>query len=76
MSPMLKECEKHAMRLSVNDRAVLAKHLLSSLDTFDPNEHEQLWVKEADARYIAYKRGELAARPMDDVLRDARATLQ
>ena len=76
MSPMLKECEKHAMRLPVNDRAALAKHLLSSLDDFDPNEHERLWVKEADARYDAYKRGELAARPMDEVLRDARAALR
>ncbi len=75
MSPMLKECEEQAMRLPIHDRALLAKHLISSLDELDAEENERLWVEEAAARYDAYKRGELTARPIDDVLRDARAAL-
>ena len=38
-------------------------------------ENERLWVEEASSRYDAYKQGELTARPVDDVLRDARAAL-
>jgi len=76
MSPMLKECEEQAMKLSIKDRAALAHHLIASLDGFDSTENERLWVEEAEARYEAYQRGELTARPIEDVLRDARAGLQ
>ena len=75
MTPLLKECEEQAMQLSRTDRAALAHYLIVSLDEFDADEHERLWVEEAGIRYEAYKRGELTARPMEDVLRDARARL-
>jgi len=76
MSPMLKECEEQAMRLPMNDRALLATHLISSLDDFDPDEHERLWVEEAAARYDAYKRGEIKSYPAEEAIREIRDSLK
>jgi len=49
---------------------------ITVLDELDAEENERIWVEEAVARYDAYKRGELTARPIDDVLRDIRAGLR
>ena len=72
MSPNLKECEETAMKLPVADRAALVEYLIESLDVLDDAENEQLWVKEAESRYAAYKQGRISARPAADVIRDAR----
>ena len=76
MSPELKECEAQALKLSVKERALLAEHLLASLDKVDDTENERLWVKEAEARYEAYKNGDISSRPAEDVLRDARSRVK
>ncbi len=76
MSPMLKECEEQAMRLPIHDRAMLAKHLISSLDELDAEENERLWVEEASARYDAYKRGEVESYPAEEAVREIRNSLK
>jgi len=76
MSPILKECEEQAMRLPVEERAVLAEHLISSLDEVDTVENERLWVKEAAARYEAYKRGETVSYPAEETIREIRDSLK
>ena len=76
MTPMLKECEKQAMRLPINDRAVLAQHLISSLDDLDPAENERLWVEESEVRYQAYKRGEIDSYPAEEAIREIRNSLR
>ncbi len=75
MSPELKECEAQVLKLSVSDRALLAEHLIASLDSVDDVENEQLWVDEAERRYQQYKQGNISARPAVDVLRDARCAI-
>jgi putative addiction module component (TIGR02574 family) len=73
MTGTIQEFEKQALKFPAHDRAMLAERLIASLDELSVTENEQLWVEEAEARYEAYKRGELTARPAEDVLRDARA---
>ena len=75
MRPELIQCKTQALQLSLEERAVLAQHLIASLDTFDDAQNEHLWLDEADRRYREYKKGNVSARSAEDVLRDARATL-
>jgi putative addiction module component (TIGR02574 family) len=76
MSPQLIECEAHALRLPPTDRAMLAEHLIASLDDLSDEQNEQLWLEEADRRYREYKSGNITARSAGDVLIDARAAIK
>ncbi len=76
MSANLKEFEAQALKLPLTDRALLAEHLIKSLDTVNDAENERLWVKEAERRYHEYKNGNISARPADDVLQDARLKIR
>ncbi len=75
MSLQLTDCEAQALQLPPAERAVLAEHLIASLDTLDEAHNEQLWIEEADRRYREYKNGNISARPAQDILRDARAAI-
>jgi putative addiction module component (TIGR02574 family) len=75
MSPQLIECEAQALKLEPTDRAELAEHLIASLDYLSDEQNQHLWLAEADRRYCEYKSGNLSARPTEDVLSDARATI-
>jgi len=74
--PALKEIEKQAMHLDQADRALLADHLIVSLDSDGDVNAEQLWIKEADKRYAAYQQGTISSRPADEVLTKARKSLK
>ncbi len=76
MRPDLRECEAQALSLPPEERAVLAEHLIASLDTLSDAENERLWLEEADKRYHAYKEGTIPARPAEDALRDARSAIR
>jgi len=76
MSPDLKQCEARALKLSPRERAVLAERLITSLDSLDGSENEQLWVEEAERRHKEYLKGRITARPAGDVLRDARTAIR
>ena len=76
MSPNLKECKARALKLPPKERAALAEHLISSLDTLDNAENERLWLEEADKRYKQYKQQGIPARSAEDVLRDARLAIK
>jgi putative addiction module component (TIGR02574 family) len=65
--------KKAALRLEPRERALLAAHLIDSLDTdADPNDG-RLWTKEAERRYKEYKEGRVKAKSADIVLRKSRA---
>lgn len=76
MSPQLIDCETKALQLPPAERAVLAEHLIRSLDQLEDAQNERLWIVEAERRYLEYKRGTISARPSEDVLHDARAALK
>ncbi len=76
MSPELQECEAQVMSLPINERAMLADHLITSLDLLNDSENERLWIDEAERRYQEYKNGNISARPAVNVLRDARLSIR
>jgi putative addiction module component (TIGR02574 family) len=56
-----------ARNLSPDERLELVDQILESLD--EPNsELDVLWAKEAEDRLVAYRRGDLQAIPMTEVL--------
>ena len=67
----MKDLESAALKLSVGRRAKLAATLLSSLDSDEPAEIENAWIREADRRYQAYKSGKLHAIPAAEAIRKA-----
>ena len=71
MGVPLSEIEEEALQLSVSERALLAQHLIESLDASDTAENERLWVEEAERRFQAYREGRIASRPASDVFRAA-----
>nr|VFJ90330.1 MAG: putative addiction module component, TIGR02574 family [Candidatus Kentron sp. LFY]VFK19939.1 MAG: putative addiction module component, TIGR02574 family [Candidatus Kentron sp. LFY] len=75
MTTTFDECKQKARQLPLSERALLIEHLLATLDDLGEQECEQLWVAEAARRYAEYKKGTIAARPADDVFRDARARI-
>lgn len=76
MSSALIECENQALQLTLTERAMLAEHLIASLDRPDDAQNEQLWLEEAERRYQAYKHGRISARSAEDVLSAARTAIQ
>jgi putative addiction module component (TIGR02574 family) len=57
---------KKAMGLGPKERIRLVEAVLYSLDKPDPDV-EKGWIAESEARYEAYKRGELAAIDWDEI---------
>jgi putative addiction module component (TIGR02574 family) len=56
-----------ARKLSPSQRLQLVDEILASLDEPDPN-IDRLWAKEAEDRLAAYRRGEIKAIPLEQVL--------
>ena len=56
-----------ALRLPVEDRAVLAERLLASLDDLVERESDRLWGEESERRLAAYRQGTARSRPADEV---------
>ncbi|HLJ64109.1 MAG TPA: addiction module protein [Stellaceae bacterium] len=56
-----------AKKLSPRERLALVEQLLDSLDAPDSS-MDVLWAAEAESRLEAYRRGEIEAIPLDDVL--------
>jgi hypothetical protein len=67
MNDMLKSLRDKARELAPIERAELVEDILRSLDATDPR-IDSLWAEEAKDRSAAMKRGELAARDLDEVL--------
>ena len=76
MTTTIQEFEKQALKLPAHDRAMLAERLIASLDEVDPVENERMWVEEAEARYQAYKRGEIESFPAEETIREIRDSLK
>ncbi len=68
MSLALKE---KVLKLPLKERAILAEHLIRSIENINDSENECLWVKEAERRYQAYKKGNIKSRPAEEVLKSA-----
>jgi putative addiction module component (TIGR02574 family) len=62
-----KEILKEAIKLNPLEKAKLIDQLILSLDKPD-GDLDELWAKEAESRLAAYKRGDLKAVSLKEVL--------
>jgi putative addiction module component (TIGR02574 family) len=67
MSNKAKTLIEQARALSPQDRIALVEEVLDSLDSADPDIDQQ-WAREASDRLAAYRRGELAAKDLSDIV--------
>ena len=67
MSDKPKTLTEQARALPPQDRIALVEEVLDSLDRADPD-MDRLWAREAKARLAAYRRGELAAKHLDEMI--------
>lgn len=74
MSESLESIERRALKLPRIHRARFALHLLDSLEQEQApasrNAIEKEWVEESVRRLEAYRRGEMPAYPVEDVIAD------
>ena len=67
MNAKAKALREQARELSPQDRIALVEDVLDSLDR--PDAHiDRLWAKEAGERLAAYRRGEIAAKDLSEVI--------
>lgn len=76
MPRSITELEQEASRLPKKDRAVLAHHLIASIDPGEDVDAESAWLEEAEHRYQVFRQGKLAAKSADQVFCDAKARLK
>jgi putative addiction module component (TIGR02574 family) len=67
MSERAKTLGQQARELTPPERIALVEDLLDSLDRADPL-IDSLWVKEANERLAAYRRGELAGKALSEIV--------
>ena len=75
MSRTLLEIEREAVRLPVKDREVLAERLIRSLPRAPLTQVEEAWVKEAERRFSAWRRGEREGVPVERAFKQIRKDL-
>ncbi|MFC1508296.1 addiction module protein [Candidatus Omnitrophota bacterium] len=71
MPKSLADIEKEANELDDRDRALLAEHLLATLDQDTDTDAEELWLQEAEKRYQDYRAGKIGAKSADQVFEEA-----
>ncbi|TFG19673.1 MAG: hypothetical protein EU530_05615 [Promethearchaeota archaeon] len=77
MTSNIDEIEKKALKLSVQERAMLIRQLIESLDEGDEDLNaEKMWFDEAKKRYCQYKDGKTLEKEASEVFKDAKASLR
>jgi putative addiction module component (TIGR02574 family) len=76
MSKSVAQLEQEARHLPIQDRALLAQHLIASIDPGEDIDAEAAWLEEAERRYQAYRQGKLTAKPADQVFQEVKSQLK
>lgn len=71
----IKEIETEIQKLTLNDRAALARWLVESLDELSEAEMDALWTEEAERRLDELEQGGTPEIPSEEVLRRARTAI-
>jgi len=74
MRSTAEELEEALLALPRGERARLAERLIASLD--EETEIEQAWAIEVRRRLEAYRKGEIEAVPLEDVLSEAKRRIR
>jgi putative addiction module component (TIGR02574 family) len=72
----LERLEADLLALPLNSRASLARALIESLEETEDENADALWVNEIRRRDEDLRSGRATARPVDEVLREARERLR
>jgi putative addiction module component (TIGR02574 family) len=72
----IKELEAEIRKLTLKERAALAKWIVDSLDELSEAEVEALWAEEAERRLDGLEQGLVAELPAEEVLRRCRAAIR
>ena len=75
MSPKLLEIQRKAAGLPAKDREMLAERLMRSVNRAPLTQVEEAWVKEAERRFSAWRRGEREGVPAERAFRQIRKDL-
>jgi putative addiction module component (TIGR02574 family) len=67
MNSRAKTLFEQARALPPQDRIALVENVLDSLDRADP-QIDRLWAQEASERLAAYRRGEIVAKDLSDIV--------
>jgi putative addiction module component (TIGR02574 family) len=67
MGDKAKALREAALALPPQDRIALVEHILDSLDRPDPD-IDRLWAREARDRLASYRRGEIAAKDLGEIV--------
>ena len=67
MNPTTETLSAQAVQLTPEERMALVERILDSLDEPDAS-IDALWAKEADDRLAAYRRGEIRAVALSDLI--------
>jgi hypothetical protein len=76
MTELIREIEKKAKQLSVEERELLAERLLATVSDAPLTEIEEIWVEQAERRYSAWKAGRTKAIEAERALADIRGELR
>ncbi len=76
MLSKIQEIENEVLSLPPQERAIIAEHIIRSLDDEEDPEVERLWIAEAERRYKEYKEGKVKSRPASLVFKEARSKLE
>jgi putative addiction module component (TIGR02574 family) len=72
----LERLEADLLALPLNSRASLARALIESLEETEDENADALWVNEIRRRDEDLRSGRATARPVDEILREARERLR
>ncbi len=76
MARDLRELEEELAQLTTEEKAAVARSLIDALDEKWDEDVERLWMKEAERRYAAYRRGEVKTSLASDVFSRVRERLR
>ncbi len=74
MSTQFEILEAEVLKLLPADRALLAEHIIASLD--EDNEIESAWAVEVEKRVAEIENGLVVGMPFEEVIAEARAALK
>ncbi len=72
----LKELEKKALNLNLEERELLANHLFQSVHYTEPNEIDSAWLCEVEDRYSEYLKNPTKCIPHKKVFDEIRSELE
>jgi hypothetical protein len=77
MTSNIDEIEKKALKLDPQDRALLIRQLLSSLDDgVEEEKFDEMWIKETKYRYNQLNTGKTSEKSADKVFHDVKESLK